>query len=145
MKQIRGFKDEYRWLSNFWFVPIHFDEPGITFPTVEHAYQAAKNPEDHWVRYILSKDTPGQAKKAGRVVLLRSDWEEVKVPIMEQLITMKFSNPEMRQLLLDTGDIDIIEENYWGDRFWGVCNGRGHNMLGNIIMKERDRIKGENS
>ena len=60
---------------------------------------------------------------------------------MEHFLTLKFSIPKFKKLLLATGDRYIEETNTWGDTFWGVCNGKGENNLGKIIMKIRDTLK----
>jgi predicted NAD-dependent protein-ADP-ribosyltransferase YbiA (DUF1768 family) len=53
----------------------------------------------------------------------------------------KFSrNPELRVKLLNTGDLQLVEGNYWGDTFWGVCNGKGENHLGKILMRVRKEL-----
>jgi ribA/ribD-fused uncharacterized protein len=136
MDEIRGFKGEYRWLSNFWPVEVELND--MAFPTVENAYQAAKFSIGE--RKPFQKMTPLQAKKRGRLVELRSDWEDIKMDVMLGLLEQKFMcNSEMRDRLLDTGDALIVEDNTWGDRFWGVCDGEGENHLGRIIMSIRDR------
>jgi len=139
MNQIKGFFGDHRWLSNFWPSEIVFGN--WRFPTVEHAYQAAKsNDPADWER-IIGCATPGSAKAEGRYVNLRPDWEEVKLSVMEDLTRMKYQIPELNQKLLATGDAVIIEDNHWGDRFWGVCKGQGKNHLGLIIMKIRKELQ----
>lgn len=139
MKQINGFFGDYRWLSNFWPAEISFGD-GWTFPTTEHAYQAAKsNDPADWLR-IRECATPGSAKAEGRHVQMRPDWDDVKLEVMEQLTRMKYQIPDLREKLLATGDAIIIEDNHWGDRFWGVCKGQGKNHLGLIIMKIRKEL-----
>jgi predicted NAD-dependent protein-ADP-ribosyltransferase YbiA (DUF1768 family) len=87
--------------------------------------------------------TPGEAKKAGRSVHLRTDWEQIKVGLMCGLVSQKFQDPKLKQMLLDTGDQELIEGNYWFDDFWGVHNGKGKNQLGKILMLVRDSTKTE--
>ncbi len=143
-KPIAGFFKEYRFLSNFW--PSVIDYYGIRYPTVEHAYQAAKCVQ-HSERVAISKlKTSGQAKRAGRKTNIRSDWEEIKLGTMEILVYEKFDNHEdLKRLLLQTGDAELVEENTWGDTFWGRCNGVGKNHLGKILMKVREELKNETS
>jgi predicted NAD-dependent protein-ADP-ribosyltransferase YbiA (DUF1768 family) len=82
--------------------------------------------------------TAGQAKKYGRKIKIRLDWKEKKLEIMMGIVALKFiQHPELMAKLMATGDIQIIEENTWGDRFWGVCQGKGHNYLGIILMSIR--------
>lgn len=140
MKEIKGFQGQYRWLSNFAPSPIMFN--GYSFPTVEHAYQAAKAWDNVLLRdAIIGAGTPAMAKKLGSKAKLRPDWDTAKVDIMRQLLVLKFSIPEYRDKLLATGNAYIEETNYWGDRFWGVCRGVGLNTLGKLIMNIRDTLK----
>ena len=88
--------------------------------------------------------TASEAKKQGRKVMLRKDWEKVKVSIMSEIVKEKFTqNPEMSKLLINTADAYLEEGNTWGDRIWGTVDGQGQNLLGNILMKIRDEIKSE--
>ena len=115
------------------------------FPTVEHAFQAAKSWKLDDRVNIASAITPIKAKHLGRRVTLRPDWEEVKIGVMEELIRIKFEIPELRQALLNTDEEELIEGNHWNDRFWGVCKGTGKNHLGRILMKVRDDIRRSNN
>jgi ribA/ribD-fused uncharacterized protein len=139
------FKDNYRWLSNFWKAPVELD--GVWYPTVEHAYQAAKS-TDPIVRHTFESGTAGDAKRMGKRVRVRSDWNDVKLSIMEKLVRQKFILiPELKARLLATGDQLIEEGNFWHDQFWGICRcvncrNQGINHLGRIIMKVRDELRG---
>lgn len=135
---ISGFHGQYRFLSNFWSCPLTLS--GLTFPTAEHAYQAAKSTDPQDWKDVLECVSPGAAKRMGKIITLRTDWEQIKVHVMAQIIHAKFQNNDLRQLLLQTGEQRLIEENTWNDTFWGVCNGKGINMLGNLLMIERDLI-----
>lgn len=137
-KQIRQFKDEFRYLSNFHPCSIVFEEE--VYPSVEHAYQAAKTLDLHERALIRAKRRPGEAKKAGQQVVLRPDWEEVKLSIMEHLLRQKFASGNLRIWLLATKGYELIEGNYWNDTFWGVCNGVGENHLGKLLMKIREEF-----
>ena len=138
MKSIDKFSGEYSFLSNF--APCKVTYNGKVFPTVEHAYQAAKCVDENEMNIFLYVGTPGEAKKWGRVVKLRPDWDSVKVGIMEDLVRQKFQNEKYKVLLKETGDCLITEGNTWGDTFWGVCKGIGQNNLGKIIMKIREEL-----
>ena len=119
---------------------------GLEYPTVEHAFQAAKTTEASIRKHFTNKQLPpSQAKRLGRDVPLRSDWDDVKLKVMEDLIYLKFTRPYMVRRLLDTGNIELIEGNYWGDTYWGIDlqSMSGENHLGKILMKTRDRIKEE--
>lgn len=137
---IAEFQDQYRWLSNFWMAPITVD--GKLYSSVEHAYQAAKatTPED--IELILNCKTPGETKKVARRIKIRPDWDKVKVDFMYKFVKAKFEqNNLLRKKLLDTGSEELVEGNWWGDVFWGICNGKGQNHLGKILMRVRDELK----
>lgn len=85
---------------------------------------------------------PQSAKRLGRSVLLRPDWEEIKYDVMYQVCKAKFQqNPDLGQKLLKTGNAELIEGNTWGDRIWGVCKGIGENNLGKTLMRVRDELR----
>ncbi len=134
---IDSFEGEDRFLSNFYPAIIRFD--GLSFPTVENAYQAAKtlNPQERMLfEYVL----PGKAKRMGKKVTKRSDWSEVKLSIMEELLRQKFADEHLKDKLLHTRNLRLIEGNVWNDTFWGVCKGVGENHLGKLLMKIRDEL-----
>lgn len=137
---IGTFDGEYAFLSNF-YPSFITDEDYITYPTVEHYFQAMKTLDKGVRFYIAIQATPGKAKRLGRRLDLRPDWEFIKDSIMEEALRIKFSNPKLRKALLDTGDEYLEEGNTWGDQYWGVCNGVGKNKLGKLLMKIRQEIK----
>ena len=136
---IDSFRNEYSFLSNYSCSPFCIDT--VLFPTMEHYFQASKasNQEDYL--RIAYAPTPGDAKRLGRRIQLRPDWEEVKDNVMLIGLRKKFADPELRDLLLATGDEELVEGNYWGDTYWGVCNGIGQNKLGKLLMQVREEIK----
>ena len=145
---IRGFQGQHRFLSNFHPAPlvVELEIGGHTLeaqaPTAEHAYQASKAVTLQDARAVLRCTTPAEAKRAGRKIPQRPDWEQVKVAIMRRIVSAKFrQNPELARKLLATGNAQLVEENAWGDTFWGVCRGRGQNHLGRIPMDVRDKLE----
>jgi N-glycosidase YbiA len=136
MERIDSFEGEYGFLSNFYPCRIYYN--GLWYPSVEHAYQAAKTADlDERIR-VQSAKTAGKAKRLGKSVTLRPDWEEVKLEIMRLLVYKKFFDYELRKRLCETGAAELVEGNWWGDTYWGVCKGVGENHLGKILMKIRD-------
>jgi ribA/ribD-fused uncharacterized protein len=132
---IVGFKDKYSWLSNF--APCKVQLDGAWYGSVEVAFQAAKtlNPE---VRKEFARCSSAQAKAKGMTVELRPDWDDVKVSVMRRLLAQKFApGTKLAALLHDTGTVRLIEENSWGDSFWGVSRGKGGNHLGKLLMELR--------
>lgn len=141
---IDSFTCEYAFLSNFYDAVIPCE--GITYPSVEHAFQAQKSIDAGERRRIAACGSPGRAKGLGRKVKLRKDWESVKVGIMTELVRVKFaSHPDLRLRLLATGDAELIEGNSWNDRFWGVSGGQGKNWLGRILMQVRAELREEDA
>ena len=138
--KIDSFTNDNWFLSNF--SPAEVEYEGVNYPTTEHAFQAAKTLDKDERKEFLKNKDPGHAKKLGRKVQIRSDWIDIRKYIMLDLLRQKFANDPLKTQLLDTGDIELIEGNWWGDTYWGVCKGIGENMLGKLLMKVRDELRG---
>lgn len=137
---IDSFRGRNRFLSNFY--PCVLTWEGLVYPTVEHAYQASKTLDPVMRARIRDARTPGEAKHLGRLPVLREDWETVKVPIMKQLLDAKFSDRALAELLVATGEEELVEGNWWHDKFWGQCPvGFGENHLGRLLMEVRDVLR----
>ena len=136
---IDKFEGEYAFLSNFYEHPI--SNGTLTFPTNEHYFQAMKTTDQTTRIAIARAGTPGQAKRMGREVDLRPDWEEIKLQVMETALRIKFSDPELAAKLIATGNEELVEGNWWHDTFWGVCEGVGENHLGRLLMEIRADIR----
>jgi ribA/ribD-fused uncharacterized protein len=136
---IRGFFGEYRLFSNFWHVQVVMD--GKVYRSTEHAYQAAKTLDPKGREYIAAARSPADARRLGRAVTMRPDWESVKEQVMRDLLIQKFSIDPYKTALLDTGEAYLEETNHWGDVFWGVCNGKGRNRLGIALMEIRADLR----
>ena len=128
---INRFRGEYAFLSNFYV------EPDGTF--VERDYQAGKATDDRDLQWILTATTPAGARKRGRTIEVRKDWDDAKVSLMLRLVREKFANHSvLKAKLLATGDALLVEGNQWHDNFWGACTcakcgSKGKNMLGIIL------------
>lgn len=138
--QIVEFQGEYRFLSNFWPCEIRHD--GLRYPSVEHAFVAAKT-LDFEQRWIASQIiSPGGAKQFGKELVLRPDWNQCRDTIMWELVLQKFTeHRDLRTKLLATGEAKLIEGNRWNDTYWGVCRGVGENRLGQILMHVRRTLQ----
>jgi len=145
---ITEFQGEHRFLSNFWYVTVIYDYE--IYPSVEHAYQAAKTLDMEDRDYIRHLPKPGDAKRAGKNIVLREDWDQVKLLVMKNLVWQKFQYPGLKSKLLATGDRALIEGNRWHDNFWGVCSCGvcqntkhiiGHNYLGRVLMDVRSKLR----
>jgi ribA/ribD-fused uncharacterized protein len=114
----------------------------LVYPTVEHAFQAAKTLDPTGREMIRRATSPKQAKALGYKVKLRPDWESVKLNVMEQCLREKFKpGTQLSQELLATGSRELVEGNTWNDTFWGVCRGQGKNHLGRLLMKIRKELE----
>ena len=132
---IDSFKDEYAFLSNFY--PCTVTVSGQTFLNSESAYQCQKcvRKED---KAQFSSTTGAEAKKIGRKVECVPNWDSRKVGTMRLVLREKFAqNEDLAKLLMDTGTEELIEGNNWKDTFWGVCDGKGYNYLGRMLMELR--------
>ena len=138
---INCFDGKWAFISNFYWNEIEFE--GITYPTNEHFFQAMKTLDIGERQKIANCLTPGQAKRMGRQVVLRPDWEEVKEDIMLFGLCLKFADEQLADWLVETGDEPLEEGTTWHDNEWGNCscercrNIPGKNKLGKILMKLR--------
>lgn len=136
---IDKFYGKYDFLSNYYVAPVTYN--GLTFQSNEAAFQAQKTLNEGQ-RRKFTRMAPNKAKAKGRNVILRSDWEQIKNKIMYEVCYAKFTqNPELKEKLLLTGDEELIEGNTWHDTYWGVCNRRGKNKLGKILMRIREELR----
>jgi ribA/ribD-fused uncharacterized protein len=136
MEKIDQFEGEFRFLSNFFVAPVEYE--GKVYPSSEHLYQALKTLDPEEREQVRLAATPNASKKMGKKVTMRPDWDDVKDSVMEEVIRLKFTqNPELAQKLLATGDAELIEGNWWGDDYWGVCKEEGLNKLGLALQALR--------
>lgn len=142
---IAGFFGPFRFLSNFYILRngVCFEE--MYFPSVEHAYQAAKWPKE--LRDQFVDVTAGKSKKLGKLApnFNARRWNKIKYSVMEELIRQKFLNDsKLKEMLLMTVGCYLEERNSWGDKDWGTdVNGEGENNLGKILMRVRDILKAQ--
>jgi ribA/ribD-fused uncharacterized protein len=140
-------RGEYRFLSNFYRANVVFED--VVYPTAEHAYQAAKTIIPAQREIILHCSTPGAAKREGRLVTLREDWDQIKLDVMKKILESKFQDASLRTRLKQTITEELVEGNDWHDNFWGICSpcalctsqGKvGENMLGQLLMDLRAHL-----
>lgn len=137
-------EEPYACFSNF--SPHGFELDGKYWKTSEHYFQAQKfaaTPHEEAIRYAK---TPKQAAEMGRDRSrpLRADWENVKEDVMRRAVYAKFkTHAAIRDVLLQTGDEDLVE-NAPGDYYWGAGKtGTGLNRLGALLMETRTRLQSE--
>ena len=138
-----------RWIENWFSNFLPNDKPfiyqGMTFYTVENFFQAMKT-LDIEERKLIAAATPSKAKRLGRKVKLREDWEEKKLQVMEYALRIKFvPGTSWYTKLMATGNEEIVELNNWNDVYWGsTLDGRGENHLGKLLIKLREEYKSNN-
>lgn len=160
MREISAFTGDYRFLSNFWYVPGTV----YGYATNEHFFQAMKCTDPEFRARVKACETAGQAKRMGQAKYmqpngykLRDDWNAIKDEVMITGLRRKFDpklNPKLARQLIATGDAYLIEGNNWHDNYWGVCNGcyrgrrkplthkaNGLNRLGTMLMVVREEIR----
>ena len=130
-------EDAYRWLSNYHECKIRFK--GMKFTSSEAAYQAAKYVDPEIKKQFIGI-TGAQAKKLAKSLEITTpNWHEIKYEVMSSIIFDKFlRNKDIREKLLQTGNKYLEETNHWGDVYWGICNGKGQNNMGRILMGVRE-------
>lgn len=136
-----GAHREYGEFSNFYPVPIRIG--GKTYPSAEHYFQACKACSRKEHEAIRLTPTPGEAKRKGRGVALRTDWEEAKMGVMHSALRAKFSqHDDLKALLLSSGD-RVIHEDSPSDKIWGWMGGQGQDLLGKLLMELRTELREE--
>ena len=142
--EINEFRGEYAFLSNFYKTPVEFG--GLVYPCVENAFQAQKCPDDEEKIKYTQQNNPVRAKMMGKKEKLPADWETRSVEVMEELLRVKFGDPELAEKLASTGDAVIVEGNRWHDNKWGKCScdrcrdKESLNLMGNLLMKIRNEL-----
>ena len=134
---ISSFTGKHFFLSNFYPCSISYE--GINYPSSEHAFVAAKSEDVRDREYISTISTAGKAKQYGRRLILRDGWDNMRIEVMRDIVQIKFETHEyLHNALINTGNEELVEGNYWGDTFWGESPvGTGENNLGKILMDIR--------
>jgi len=129
------------WLRNDY--PVNITIAGITYPTAEHAYQAAKF-KDRNIKTKIAMLDPSEVKEARKIGRKSSginpDWDSIREGVMARILDQKFSNTVLGDRLAKTGNAELVLEG--GDDFWGVGkNNSGDNVLGAILESIRSDLQ----
>lgn len=141
---ISEFDGPYRFLSNFYNHQVTYG--GFTYMNSEAAFQAQKTLDISLRRRFMYLQ-PNEAKKLGRSVKLRPNWDDIKDDIMLDIIRAKFSDAKLASKLASTKDAMLVEGNWWHDNHFGNCycercsNIKGENILGKCLMKVRQELR----
>lgn len=144
MNAIRNFRNDYYFLSNMYPCKIELD--GLEYRCAEAAFQAQKK-QDQEYQVRLTRVDGYAARKIGKEVSLTEDeikaWDKKRIEVMRRVVRAKFTqNKDLMEKLKKTRDAELIEENGFGDTFWGICRGEGTNWLGKILMDVRTGLLG---
>jgi ribA/ribD-fused uncharacterized protein len=141
---VYGFFGPFRFLSNFHVVQIPYN--GLVYPSTEAAYMSAKTTDRSIHKLLTQARNPSDARKIGKTLVLREGWDDMRLEVMEEVNRIKYSQTDyfdsmkLRDMLKVTTPAVLVEANWWGDTFWGECNGIGENNLGKILMKIRESL-----
>ncbi len=136
-------EEPYGGFSNFSRHGFTLD--GRYWPTSEHYFQAQKFVGTEHEEIVRESPAPKIAAERGRERSrpLRGDWNEVKEDVMRRALQAKFATHlSLQELLLSTGEEEIVE-NAPGDYYWGSGrDGTGRNRLGILLMELRADLRG---
>ncbi len=154
MKMLHGFSaNKYEFLSNFYACEVFYkndlNPTGYVYKTAEHAFQAAKATTLEDMMYVAEAHTPGEAKRRGRSIKIRPDWEVIKDDVMYTILKSKFTDDQemWERMIATVPEYDgFCEDNWWHDNYWGDCQCErckdifGQNKLGKLLMQVREEI-----
>lgn len=137
------FRGENSFLSNMYpcRVSVSIRGKDYTFKCAEAAFQAVKCTGSE---HLLEPMSGREAKAFGRKFPLTLNWDEIRDEVMYVVVKAKFSqNPSLGLMLCNTVEDVIVEENTWGDTYWGVSGGVGQNTLGKILTQVRAELRSD--
>jgi predicted NAD-dependent protein-ADP-ribosyltransferase YbiA (DUF1768 family) len=135
---IQSFTGEHAWLDNAY--PAAVEMHGYVYPSLVNAYHAARTPRDKRHRFISL--SPAEAQAEGLRLPQKQEFNRLQVPVMRMLLNSKFSlGTDLAVKLIATDDLVISYDNQVGDRFWGVSNGWGKDLLGMLLMLRRANLR----
>jgi predicted NAD-dependent protein-ADP-ribosyltransferase YbiA (DUF1768 family) len=126
---ITSFKSEYSFLSLEY--PYRIDFRGDLYPTLLHAFLAARATNSMDRTYIRRNSSTAKALKRGFKVAWRADWDVVEYQTLLVLTRVKFPpGTKLAAKLLDTGDAELVEGKVGITQF-----------LGPVLMKVRADLR----
>lgn len=142
LSRIDSFTGYFDFMHNNFQTPVYYE--GILYPSVTHAYHAARSTDERTRRAILNSETFQILGNIAIRIEDPPDWQEKKVKIMEQLLRDKFRrSKELQEKLRTTEHRELVmtyQEEKKNNLYWGVVKGKGQNQLGRILMRIRDDL-----
>lgn len=138
------FSGQLEFLSNMYpcTLRMYVLDKTYTFSSSEAAFHAGKCQDPADIQRIAATKTGNEAKRLGRKVKMRPNWDTYRISWMARVLECKFrQNPELAQQLLDTYPLTLRETNTWKDTFWGIYKGQGENHLGILLMELRQSMR----
>lgn len=140
--------------SNFYHKPFTYKGYPLLFSEQGFMLEKAQLFDPSMIDKIVHATRPDEAKQYGREIKNYKDkvWANRRYDAMVKVLTAKFQDPELKAILLRTGDRILVEASPY-DRIWGVGlaendprilderNWRGQNLLGKALMQVRDQLK----
>ena len=148
--RFRKSKEQWGGLSNM-ASGFPLEVNGRIIRTSEALYQACKFPHLPEAQALLiAQRSPILLARIARARARapRPDWDAVKVDVMRWVLRVKLAQNWERfgALLLETGDLDIVEDSH-RDTFWGAVPDAddeyitGRNQLGKLHMELRHQLR----
>jgi len=142
----RANEKPYGGFSNLFRREIEFE--GVIYPTAEHAYQAGKARRPEVKDWLMAAPSPALLAMAAHGLYhwdIAPGWSKTKFDRMRAILWEKFTqHQDLNELLLSTGEKRLVEmprTDNPTNRLWGEVNGRGKNMLGNLLMEVREELQ----
>lgn len=136
MRTIDRFVGKYNFLSSTY--PSSVEIGGITYPTVCHAIIASKIDSIEIKKQIAALNGLGQVFRFEKTLEESPEWIACRRDVMKNILRKKFSDPKLMHALKETDSAYLINTNYWGETYWGCCDGYGKNVLGHLLMEIRN-------
>ena len=137
MESVNSFTKDYQFLSNSYNSPVEIG--GIVYTNAESAFWAQRV-KDSRARNKFARLSGNKARAKAIQAEPVEDWDTNINQYMEQVLRSKFKDPKMKNLLLKTKGMKLINTNTYRDDYWGVYMGKGKNILGRLLMKIRDEV-----
>lgn len=134
---ISDFRGKFAFLANSYPCPVEMD--GACYPCAETAFYAARCAYKTDRKKFATLSGPDARKLAGHLTE-QSGWADKKLSVLQEVLQAKFSEPQLKRRLLQTGNEELVFSNPY-DSYLGVSDGKGANHLGRLLMELRDEFR----